>query len=350
MLGRPRVAGLSTVPVQDPIQVTFLRHGQSTWNKQNIFIGMTDTPLTEDGIREAKCAGTMLAEAGAQFDAVHTSLLQRSTDTVYYALKELEAHWLNVNKDWRLNERSYGALVGTNKKQCVEEFGKDQVKRWRRSWDEPPPPMSRESPYWPYKDPRYKQLGIKEEDIPLSESLKCVTKRSSVFWDEVVVPQLKAGQRVLIVGHENNLRSLIKRLDNISDSDIINIELPRAIPLVYHLDRNNLKPMEVEGAAPGLSGRYLCSPEELAAIAERDFKQVYDVTPAPATALEDLKVSPTTTTAASAGSGSGSGSGGGAPISIYSHAPLSSPNPPQEQPQGHLQQLKAHYSTATSDS
>mmetsp|Transcript_37791 Transcript_37791/g.83792 ORF Transcript_37791/g.83792 Transcript_37791/m.83792 type:complete len:156 (+) Transcript_37791:515-982(+) len=136
--------------------------------------------------------------------------------------------------------------------------------------------MSADSPYYPYKDRRYRLLGIPEADIPLSESLKCVTRRTSKFWDQVITPQLREGRRVLVVGHENNLRSIIKRLDGISDADIIHLELPRAIPLIYHLDPSTLKPLPQEGAAPGLSGRYLCSPEELAAITERDLRAVYD--------------------------------------------------------------------------
>ena len=261
----------------ESLKLTFLRHGQSTWNQQNIFIGMTDTPLTHEGIHEAVSAGKMLASLGAEFDCVYTSLLKRSTSTVSHVLHELNQEWLPVLKDWRLNERSYGALVGQNKKQCVLQHGKDQVRRWRRSWDEPPPPMTKDSPYWPYKDRRYSLLGIKEEDIPVSESLKDVTQRTSVFWDELILPQLKNKKRVLIVGHENNLRSIIKRLDGISNEAIINVELPRAIPLVYELDPETLKPLQVEGAAEGLSGRYLCTATELQAIAERDFKQVYDV-------------------------------------------------------------------------
>ena len=261
----------------EPVRLTFLRHGQSTWNQQNIFIGMTDTPLTFEGRQEAMSAGKMLSTLGIEFDAVHTSLLKRSTNTVNLVLQEMDLEWLPVHKDWRLNERNYGALVGANKKQCVEEFGKDQVKRWRRSWDEPPPPMSKSSPYYPYRDRRYEILGIKESDIPLCESLKDVTKRTSAFWDEVIVPQLKNHKRLLIVGHENNLRSLIKRLDNVANEDIIHVELPRAIPLVYHLDPVTLKPLPTPGSADYLNGRYLCTPAELKSIAERDFKQVYDV-------------------------------------------------------------------------
>lgn len=262
---------------QDSVKLTFLRHGQSTWNQQNIFIGMTDTPLTPEGRQEALSAGKVLATLDYEFDLVYTSLLKRSTNTVSLVLQELNLEWLPVIKDWRLNERNYGALVGTNKKQCVDLYGKDQVKRWRRSWDEPPPPMEKDSPYWPYRDRRYEILGIREDEIPTSESLKDVTKRTSAFWKEVIVPQLIKGKRILIVGHENNLRSLIKPLDDISNEDIIHIELPRAIPLVYELDRHTLKPIPPEDSAPGLKGRYLCTPAQLQSIADRDHKQVYDV-------------------------------------------------------------------------
>jgi len=271
--------GIST-SARDTIKIVFLRHGQSTWNQQNIFIGMTDTPLTEAGVQEAKIAGqTLLASEDAigKLDVVYTSLLRRSTKTVWHVMEELGMEWVPVVKDWRLNERSYGALVGRNKKQCVEEYGKEQVKRWRRSWDEPPPPMSRDSEFFPGKDPRYKTLGIYDDRIPLAESLKEVTKRSSVFWDEVIVPQLKLKKKMMIVGHENNLRSLIKRLDSISNEDILHIELPRAIPLVFELDLTTLKPIKAANSAPGLSGWYLCDNRQLNQIAELDQAQVYDL-------------------------------------------------------------------------
>ena len=141
------------------ITVVFVRHGQSTWNQQNIFIGMTDTPLTEDGTEEARTAGKLLKQEGLKFDRIFTSLLRRSIKTVWMVVQELGIEWVPVVKDWRLNERHYGALVGRNKKKCVEEYGKDQVKRWRRSWDEPPPPMRPDSPYWPGNDERYDFFG-----------------------------------------------------------------------------------------------------------------------------------------------------------------------------------------------
>jgi len=262
---------------KEPIQLIFLRHGQSTWNQQNIFIGMTDTPLTNDGMKEARIAGHLLLESNCGIDVVYTSLLRRSIKTAWVVMQELNMEWITVNKDWRLNERNYGLLVGQNKKECVSLYGKDQVKKWRRSWDCPPPPMSKTSQFWPGKDIRYKVLGIPEHMIPTHESLKDVTKRTSIFWDEEIVPQLKLKKKILIVGHENNLRSLIKRLDDISDEEIINLELPRAIPLVYHLDPDTLKPIKMDGAAPLLNGKYLGDPEQLRRIAERDQAQVYDV-------------------------------------------------------------------------
>lgn len=278
---------------QQPIDIVFLRHGQSTWNQQNIFIGMTDTPLTPSGKEEARQAGELLKEHNVDINVVFTSLLRRSTETTWLSLQEMGMEWLPVHKDWRLNERNYGALVGRNKKQCVEEFGQAQVKLWRRSWDCPPPKMSKGSKYYPFKDPRYKALGIKEEDIPLSESLKDVTVRTSRFWDEVIEPLLKERgekgekeeqgggsnkNKIMIVGHENNLRSIIKRLDGISDEDILSIEIPRAIPLVFRLDPQTLKPIRnLPGSAQGLSGRYLYDQAKLAKIADRDQRQVYDL-------------------------------------------------------------------------
>eukprot|EP00607_Mallomonas_marina_P005087 CAMPEP_0182427894 /NCGR_PEP_ID=MMETSP1167-20130531/20638_1 /TAXON_ID=2988 /ORGANISM="Mallomonas Sp, Strain CCMP3275" /LENGTH=280 /DNA_ID=CAMNT_0024610467 /DNA_START=230 /DNA_END=1072 /DNA_ORIENTATION=+ len=238
---------------------------------------MTDTPLTEDGILEARAAGRLLAVENIQFDLIYTSLLRRSIKTVWLAVQELGQEWVPVLKDWRLNERNYGALVGRNKKQCVEEYGKDQVKRWRRSWDEPPPEMTKDYQYWPGHEYRYEMLGIDPHIIPLAESLKEVTIRTSEFWDEKIVPQLKAGKKILIVGHENNLRSMIKRLDKISNEDILHLELPRAIPLLYHLDRVTLEPIKLRDHAKMLSGKYLTDAESLEQIAVRDQKQVYDL-------------------------------------------------------------------------
>lgn len=258
-------------------QLIMLRHGQSTWNQQNIFIGMTDTPLTPDGVLEARVAGNLMEEH-ADIDIVYTSLLRRATKTVWLVMQELGLEWVPIIKDWRLNERNYGALVGRNKKQAVEEFGKEQVKLWRRSYDVPPPPMDKESEHWPGKDPRYESLGINiTENIPPSECLKDVCARTSVFFDECIVPQLRAGKKVLIVGHENNLRSIIMKIDNISREDIVHVELPRAIPLIYKLDPVTLKPEKFADAAPHLSAKYLADKAHLDKLMIRDHKQVYDL-------------------------------------------------------------------------
>lgn len=281
------MSSTSTSSSKEPIQLVFLRHGQSTWNHQNIFIGMTDTPLTEDGMKEARIAGHLLLENNISIDVVYTSLLRRSIKTAWIVMQELGMEWCTVIKDWRLNERNYGLLVGQNKKECVAKFGKDQVKQWRRSWDTPPPAMSKSSQYWPGKDIRYKVLGICESLIPTHESLKDVTKRTSQFWDEVIEPQLRLKKKIIIVGHENNLRSIIKRLDAISNEDIIDLELPRAIPLVYHLDPDTLKPIKLEGSANLLSGKYLGDAEQIKTIAARDLMQVYDTS-----IKENLEVAP----------------------------------------------------------
>lgn len=262
-----------------PYNLCFLRHGQSTWNRDNRFIGWTDTPLTEDGVLEARVAGQMLANSGMKFDEVHTSLLRRCIRTVNLVLMELEQEYIPVYKSWRLNERSYGDLVGKNKKETVALFGKDQVKRWRRSYDEPPPPMSDNHEHHPARDPRYRHML---DMIPKSESLLDTKRRSQVYWDDVIAPALREGKTLLIVGHENNLRSLIMRLEGISKDDIINLCIPRAVPLAYRLDEN-LKPMDrpdgrLDEATGFLRGEWLGGDKAVAEILERDRKQVYDTT------------------------------------------------------------------------
>ncbi|CAN0117622.1 unnamed protein product, partial [Heterosigma akashiwo] len=254
--------------------VVFVRHGQSTWNKANRFIGWTDTELTPEGELEARIAGSLLAEADYQFDEVHTSMLKRAIKTSWLVLEQLGTEYTPVVCDYRLNERSYGTLVGLYKKECVEEFGAPQVKQWRRSYDVPPPPMDETSQYWPGHDPRYAHLP--RECIPLSESLKDTSKRSLSYWNEELVPRIRAGKQLLVSGHENNLRSLLMHLDQVSPEVIVNVEVPRAVPLVYYLDKD-LRPIKLAGAAPHLSGRYLGDPEELRRIMERDSKQVYDL-------------------------------------------------------------------------
>jgi len=266
---------------ETPYNICFVRHGQSTWNRDNRFIGWTDTPLTEEGIIEARVAGQILADSGLRFDEVHTSMLRRCIRTVNLILMELGQEYIPVHKHFRLNERNYGDLVGKNKKEVVRQFGKDQVKRWRRSYDEPPPKMNRDHPYWPGHDPRYHHML---DQIPLSESLHCTMQRSSVYWDECIKPAMREGKCLMIVGHENNLRSLIMRLEGIPKEDIINLNLPRAVPLAYKLDLDTMNPINLrkdnsrDSATGFLRGEWLGGDSAVAQILDRDDKQVYDTT------------------------------------------------------------------------
>eukprot|EP00551_Chaetoceros_affinis_P005900 CAMPEP_0203662074 /NCGR_PEP_ID=MMETSP0090-20130426/168_1 /ASSEMBLY_ACC=CAM_ASM_001088 /TAXON_ID=426623 /ORGANISM="Chaetoceros affinis, Strain CCMP159" /LENGTH=420 /DNA_ID=CAMNT_0050524817 /DNA_START=217 /DNA_END=1479 /DNA_ORIENTATION=+ len=267
-----------TLNCNTPYQLCFLRHGQSTWNRDNRFIGWTDTPLTNDGVLEARVAGQMLSRSSLQFDEVHTSLLRRCIRTTNLVLMEVGQEYIPVHKHWRLNERHYGNLVGMNKKEVVKVHGEDQVKRWRRSWDEPPPPMVDDHEFHPALDPRYWAVRDK---IPKCESLKCTLSRSKVYWEQKIVPSLREGKTVLIVGHENNLRSLIMNLENIHKDDIINLCLPRAIPLAYRLDPETLEPLDrpdgkLDEATGFLRGEWLGGDEAVKEILDKDRKQVYD--------------------------------------------------------------------------
>lgn len=258
--------------------ICFLRHGQSTWNRDNRFIGWTDVPLTDDGVLEARVAGQMLCRSGIKFDEVHTSLLRRCIRTTNLVLMEMGTEYVPVWKTWRLNERHYGDLVGKNKKEVVKLHGKELVKQWRRSWDIPPPPMSDNHEFHPAKDPRYRDRIHK---LPKCESLKCTLARSKVYWEKKIVPSLAEGKTVLIVGHENNLRSLIMNLEGISEHDIINLCLPRAVPLAYRLDEN-FKPLprpdgKLDEATGFLNGEWLGGDSAVKDILERDRKQVYDL-------------------------------------------------------------------------
>lgn len=273
----PTNRGFTSINTTTPYQLCFLRHGQSTWNRDNRFIGWTDTPLTEDGVLEARVAGQMLAKSKMLFDEVHTSLLRRSIRTTNLTLMEMGQEYIPVHKHWRLNERNYGELVGKNKKEVVKVHGADQVKRWRRSYDEPPPPMDHNHEYWPGKDPRYRSMIHK---IPVTESLYDTMQRSSQYWNTVIAPALHAGKTLLIVGHENNLRSLIMRLEDIHKDDIINLSLPRGVPLAYRLDKN-LKPLprpdgSLDEATGFLRGEWLGGDKAVKDILCRDDKQVYD--------------------------------------------------------------------------
>lgn len=214
--------------------VVLLRHGESEWNKSNLFTGWTDVDLSEKGISEAHQAGKTLKAEGYKFDIAFTSVLKRAIRTLDITLDEMDLIWLPVVKSWRLNERHYGALQGLNKAETAEKYGIDQVKLWRRSYDVPPPALDEKDERYPGKDPRYADLD--KEDIPLTESLKLTVDRFLPYWHESIVPVIKSGKRVIIVAHGNSLRSLVKYLDDISEQEIVELNIPTGIPLVYELD------------------------------------------------------------------------------------------------------------------
>lgn len=221
-------------------KLVLLRHGESVWNRENLYTGWTDVDLSEKGVREAHEAGRLLREGGYVFDVAYTSVLKRAIRTLWITLDEMDLMWIPVINTWRLNERHYGALQGLNKAQTAEEYGEQQVKIWRRSYDVPPPALTKEDPRWPGHDPRYK--NVDERDTPLSECLKDTVARFLPYWHETVVPALKAGQRVIIAAHGNSLRALVKYLDNMTDEAIIELNIPTGVPLVYELD-DDLKPI-----------------------------------------------------------------------------------------------------------
>ncbi|MGH9202472.1 MAG: 2,3-diphosphoglycerate-dependent phosphoglycerate mutase [Vicinamibacterales bacterium] len=221
--------------------LVLLRHGESTWNKENRFTGWTDVDLTEKGREEAAAAGRQLKAEGLTFDVAHTSVLKRAIRTLWIALDELDLMWIPVYRSWRLNERHYGALQGLNKAETAARHGEAQTKLWRRSFDVPPPPLTPDDPRHPSRDPRYAQLP--PSDLPLTESLKDTIARFLPYWDDVIAPEVRSGKRVLIAAHGNSLRALVKHLDKISDTDIIDLNIPTGIPLVYRLDRD-LNPID----------------------------------------------------------------------------------------------------------
>ncbi len=221
-------------------KLVLLRHGESVWNKENLYTGWTDVDLSEKGLQEAHEAGRLLREEGFVFDIAYTSVLKRAIRTLWIVLDEMDLMWIPIINSWRLNERHYGALQGLNKAQTAEQYGEKQVKLWRRSYDVRPPALTPDDPRWPGHDPRYKDLA--PEDIPLTECLKDTVARFLPFWHDTVVPTLKAGKRVIIAAHGNSLRALVKYLDNISDEDIVELNIPTGIPLVYELD-DDLKPI-----------------------------------------------------------------------------------------------------------
>jgi len=222
------------------LRLVLLRHGESTWNKENRFTGWTDVDLSDKGREEAREAGRLMSAEKYEFDVAYTSVLKRAIRTLWTALDELDMMWIPVYRSWRLNERHYGGLQGLNKAETAAKYGDDQVKIWRRSYDTPPPPLTYEDPRHPSHDRRYADL--KRGEIPLTESLKDTVARFLPHWHEVIAPDIKAGKRVLIVAHGNSLRALVKYLENIPDDKIVELNIPTGIPLVYSLNED-LKPL-----------------------------------------------------------------------------------------------------------
>jgi 2,3-bisphosphoglycerate-dependent phosphoglycerate mutase len=222
-------------------KLVLLRHGQSQWNLDNRFTGWVDVPLSELGVEEAKNAGKLLKEAGLRFDVAYTSVLKRAIKTLWIVLEELDLMWIPVVRTWRVNERMYGALQGLNKAETVAQHGEEKVKIWRRSYDVPPPALDEANEYWPGKDPRYAKLA--KNDVPKTECLKDTVNRFLPFWESDIAPAIRRGERVIIAAHGNSLRALVKHLDGVSDADIVELNIPTGIPLVYELDAN-LKPIK----------------------------------------------------------------------------------------------------------
>lgn len=221
-------------------KLVLVRHGESQWNKENRFTGWTDVDLSEKGVIEAREAGKILKTEGYDFDIAFTSVLKRAIKTLFFVLDEMDLHWIPIHKTWRLNERHYGALQGLNKAETAEKYGEEQVKIWRRSYDVLPTPLTKEDERYPKHDVRYSHL---EEDIlPLAESLKETVERVIPCWEGEIAPLIKSGKRVIIAAHGNSIRALVKYLDNMSNEDIIELNIPTGTPLVYELD-DDLKPI-----------------------------------------------------------------------------------------------------------
>ncbi len=216
-------------------KLVILRHGESEWNRVNRFTGWVDVDLSERGQKEARSAGALLRSEGYRFDAAYTSVLKRAIRTMQIALLEMEHHWIEVRKHWRLNERHYGSLQGMNKAEMSAKVGEEQVAIWRRSYDTPPPPLDEGSEYSAANDPRYAMLP--PDDVPVSECLKDTVDRFLPYWNVEIAPRIVAGEKILIVAHGNSLRALAKHIEHISDADIAELNIPTGIPLVYELDR-----------------------------------------------------------------------------------------------------------------
>jgi 2,3-bisphosphoglycerate-dependent phosphoglycerate mutase len=215
-------------------KIVLLRHGESIWNKENLFTGWTDVDLSEKGRQEAREAGQLLKEQGYQIDLAFTSLLKRAIRTLWISLDEMDRMWIPVQRDWRLNERHYGALQGLNKAETAAKYGADQVKLWRRSYDVPPPALEETDPRYPGKDPRYQ--GLTKQQLPLTECLKDTVARVLPCWHDQIAPSIRAGKKVLIAAHGNSLRALVMYLENIPEEEIVDLNIPTGVPLVLELD------------------------------------------------------------------------------------------------------------------
>ena len=222
-------------------RLVLLRHGESIWNKENRFTGWTDIDLSDKGLIEARDAGRLLLSEKFEFDVAHTSVLKRAIRTLWMVLDEMDLMWIPVHRSWRLNERHYGALQGLNKAETAAQHGEAQVKIWRRSYDIPPPPLTTDDPRHPSRDRRYSE--VKRSEVPLTESLKDTVARFLPYWHESIAPQISAGKRVLIAAHGNSLRALVKYLDNVPEDEIVELNIPTGIPLVYVLN-DDLQPLQ----------------------------------------------------------------------------------------------------------
>ena len=221
-------------------KVILLRHGESVWNMENRFTGWTDVDLTEKGVQEAMKAGELMRDAGFVFDLAHTSVLKRAIKSLWLALERMDLMWIPVLHSWRLNERHYGALQGLNKAETAAKFGDEQVLAWRRSYDVPPPALTQNDARYPGSDPRYR--GLTPGQLPLTECLKDTVTRVLPYWNQTIAPDIRAGKRVLVAAHGNSLRALVKYLDKVGDQEIVGLNIPTGVPLVYELD-DTLKPL-----------------------------------------------------------------------------------------------------------